>query len=312
MVNSKSCGIKSMNQGIGRCIQEFGMPTGLIYAPGDGKITEAQLATLKATLEANSLIDAPVSRWQPLGNLVNWEVANGDPRTETLPNNVTKYLGDGFPVYTARWDGGGFAMHLNRRKLTNSQASGKYFIIHNTSTIGGKVIKNTDGTTDLQGLTMAQVFTLGRGFATATTSEIYSTAFAFDNTRQLNEDYGFIEADFDVLESMIAVTDVELIATNSTSTKWNVKALAGYAKADLSVYFPTELAAAGAWVARNETAGTTLTISAVAAKEGYFELTLSAAPTSGNKLSFKLAALSVLEPLGVVGYESEKVYVTQP
>ncbi|MBM6753140.1 hypothetical protein H6A65_16990, partial [Mediterraneibacter glycyrrhizinilyticus] len=92
-------------------------------------------------------------------------------------------------------------------------------------------------------------------------------------------DYGWIETDFDLEEAMKGFVDVRLVATNISATKWKLEVLAGETSEDLSAYFPTELAVAGAYVVKNTTASTTLTPSGVVLVTGGFELTFSSITT---------------------------------
>lgn len=303
---------KPKNVNVGRCIKEFGQPVMLIGVKPGTIIDGTALADVKAFFTGLAVNNNAYNRCYRLGRITGWEEANGDSKSESLPNGLTKYIADGKPTYTIRFDGKGFDYHRILRSFKNAQRFLEWFIVHETGEIGGVVVVNADGSYHMKGIKFFQLFTPARKFATSSNSEAPMLMATLDNVRQTNEDYAYIDLDFDIEEATAGVVDVHLEATNSTSTKWNVKCLAGYTKQDMSAMFPTELAATTAFVVKNLTAGTTLTVSGVSAKTGYFEVTLSAAPTTGDKLTIQLASVSVLSGLGVAYYESDIIQVTQP
>ena len=201
------------------------------------------------------------------------------------------------------------------RKLTNKHNAFDVFVVHEGGEIGGVVVKNTDGSYDLKGIKFHQFFAMHRKYANGSEGETTGLFLVLNKTKQVNEDYGWIDTDFDLEEATKGFTDVRIVATNVSSTKWKLQLLAGQTSEDLSAYFPTELAVAGAYVVKNLTTPATLTPSSVALVTGGFELTFSSAITAGNKLTFDLAAPAALAALAspVVGYESvAPLAVTQP
>ena len=303
---------KPKNVNVGRNIKEFGMVIGLIGVKPGTLIDGTALADLKTFFTNLAVNNNAYNRCYRLGPITGWEEANGDTKSESLPNGLTKYIADGKPTYTIRFDGKGFDYQRIIRSFKNAQRFLEWFVVHETGEIGGVRVINADGSYHMKGIKFFQLYAAARKFATSSNGEVPMLMATLDNVKQVNEDYAYIDTDFDVMEATAGVVDVHLEATNSTSTKWNVKCLAGYTKQDLSAMFPTELAATTAFVVKNVTAGTTLTVSAVAPKTGYFEITLSAAPTTGDKLTIQLASVSVLAGLGVSHYESDIATVTQP
>lgn len=312
LVNQSAYIGKPKNVNVGRQIKDFGPVIGIIgVKPGTILNAEAR-ANLKTYFEGLSRNDNSYNRCYALHDIVGWEEANGDPKTESLPNGVTKYIADGKPVFTARYDGGGHDQFRILRSFKNSHRFLRFFLIHETGEIGGVVSATATGDYDLKPIEFSQVWPMARKFATSSASEMAGLYLALTDSSQINDKYGYIDLDFDIEDATAGLVDVHLEATNSAATKWNVKAFAGYTKQDMSAMFATELAATSAFVVKNITAGTTLTVSAVTAKTGYFEITLSAAPTTGHQLSISLAAPSVLNGLSVSWYESDTIIVTQP
>lgn len=312
-VNSSVNAAKSFNTGYGRAIKEFGPVTGIIAALPGTILDATARADLKTYFSTKAKTDLRTSRFYAYHGLVGWEEANGDAKSESLPNGLSKYVGDGKPTYTLRFDGGGMAQHLMMRNLKNAHQTFEFFFIHETGELGGTVVKNASGSFDLGTIKLHQLWAGGRKFANGSNGESTMLMMTLNNTLQVNENYGYIDLDFDIVDATKGITDVRLVVTNLTSTKWKVELLAGYTSQDLTAYYPTELTDVACYVVKNKTAVTTLTVSAAATKTGYMELTLSAAPTAGHKLTFDLAAISVLEGELIFGHESlGPVEVTQP
>jgi hypothetical protein len=313
-VNTTSGVVDSFNTNFGRNIKEFGAPIALLAVKPGTILDAAARVDLKATLNTMAKSAVRANRLYAFFGLVGWEEANGDPKTSSLPNGLTKYNGDGKPVYTLRYDGGGIAQHKLMRKMKNKHKTFDFFIVHEGGEIGGVVVKNTNGSFDLAAIKFHQIWAMKRTLANGNDCESTGMYFVMNNTKQLNENYGWIDTDFDVEEATKGFVDVRIVATNISSTKWKLELLAGETSEDLSAYFPTELAVAGAYVVKNLTTAATLTPSGVALVTGGFELTFSAI-TSTNKLTFDLAAPAALAALAspVVGYESVgPLAMTQP
>lgn len=312
IVNQSSYVGKPVNVNVGRQMKDLGPVIGLIgVVPGTVLNAEAR-ANLKTFFEGLAYNDNPYARCYALHGLVGWEEANGDPKTESLPNGVTKYLADGKPTYTVRFDGGGFDFFRILRSFKNSQNFLHWFVLHETREIGGKVSYTDSGDYDLKPLSFHQLFPFGRKFATSSNAEPAGLYIVLNDTHQINEGYGYIDLDFDIKEATSGITDVHLEVTSISATKYAVKAFAGYTKQDMSVMFPTELSAPAAFPVKDLTSGTTLTVTGVAPKVGYFEVTLSAAPTAGHKLRFSMGTPSVLDGLGVSWFESDYIDITAP
>jgi hypothetical protein len=90
-------------------------------------------------------------------------------------------------------------------------------------------------------------------------------------------------------------TTLALGATTNTATLYYVKGTMGCGATSIGATYGSTIAAAGAWVLRNVTLGTSITPSAVTydADNDQYKFVVTAA-TTGNTISIKLAAPSVL------------------
>ena len=297
---------KPKNVNVGRNIKEFGAPVAIIGLPPGTVLDSTKRADLKTALAAMAVNDNPYARLYALNGITGWEEANGDTKSETTGNGMTRYISDGKTTITMHFEGKGFDFHRILRSFTNSQRFLEYLIYHETGELGGVRVINADGSYDLKGIKFFQLYTAGRKFATPSAGEKPMLMATLDNMRQINEDYAYIDTDFDVQSVLAGITDVHLEVFSISTTKYGVRVLSGYTKQDFSAMFATEMTAGTtSVVVKNITAGTTLSVTGIVAKVGYFEVTLSAAPTAGNKLRFQLPAPSVLNGLGISWFESD-------
>ncbi len=293
VLNKRGADNKSYNVGFGRNFKEFAPVIGVIPVPKGTFLSQADINTIQTTLNARALNDNPLLRSMVIGTFIEFTEAGADPKKESLPNGVELILANGIPVFTGTLRDGGFNMHLNLLNYKNAHTLYDFLFIHSDQTIGG-TWRTVSGAKVLYGISMSQVWTLDRQFATISASEKTRLVLAVRNPMDLNENYGYVECDFDVLGTIPTITNVDLEIANSAAGTLTVKAYEKFTKVDLRDYFSSELTGTTKFVFFNETTGAAMPISACIAVAGGWKATPTSAPTSGDIISVKLAAPSVL------------------
>ena len=143
----------------------------------------------------------------------------------------------------------------------------------------------------------------------------YRVQFNFEPA-YVNENIAFAQID-PVPEFMFSEIEglEDLVLTQDGQTNTGVTVVVSTSCGGVNLYdeYASELADPDAWVATNEATGAALvidTVTAVGASKG-FGIVLDTPPATGVKYSVSLATPAPLAALNIVGYESNKLIVTQ-
>lgn len=301
-INELNCLVNSGNTGIGSCPFDPKNIVAAILTPKGYELTHTKLASLKASLIADAALDDKTLRIYPIGNFVD----NTDA-SESLTVQSTNY-GFKFPVregvndWSFHYVDGGLTLHQQMRKFNGSGHDFLFVDAQNR-------ILGTEGSTSGALKAIPNVYFWAHPWKANDGTKVaeYTLQFVFP-PRFINDFVSFVEADFDVISSVLGLVAVKLVSPyhNAVAGSYNVKALV---PDNLYESFADELAATGLWSATNESGGV-ITISGVT-KDATFSgwvLALNIAdpdyPSAGGHVLINLKAPSVLAAAGVEGYES--------
>lgn len=303
----QSCLADAGNTGFGQCFTDFGMPRGVLFTPKGKIYSLADIATLKAALEADILADIPKNRLYPLNNIINITDQSEKTVYQKFNTGAQARVRYGFYNLTLQWTIGGFCVLY---ALLKANGQNKPFLIY---TDRGFLIGTDAGTVDNEqqftglqaNIADANMF----GFSDGSKVSEYTLTLDFEPT-QINQNVAFADFSNDGglsylngLNGLQNVTLNQLVAPTSTVVK--VGAVTACGTVNLHDEFASELAKPAAWVVKNA-AGGTITVSAVAddPTDGGWSLTLASA--TGLDVNVALAGPTELAALTppVVGFES--------
>ena len=308
------CQSDSANQGYGRCVLDYGQLDYMIAVPKGTVVTAAELADFENTVRTKSQLDSPALRWYLMGQFPNYTAANTAPQTQTASSQRQRYTSVGFFGWTlGQWDGGNCA-YKNLLKMHQQQDRFDFLNIHGGQVVAGKVATDVNGNPGMGALRFQQVFVpnweMADGGSNGTKYEI---TFLLGDSNQMRALYTGMKFDFDIQSAMAGIIDVQLINSISSGSTgsgadFDIQAIAGCGGTDLADLYATELADVDAWIATNAVTGAEIEILDVSLVNGYFRVALDDAnanyPDAGGSIKINLRSLSVLDGLGVVGYES--------
>lgn len=293
------------NTGFGDCVLSFTNVVGAFLVPTGRRFTPAELEDFQATLQDAARAENPRDRIYPIHNL---DVPTNN--TEDLTIQTTPY-GSKYPVregdydWTFQFFQGGFCL---LKALRSHNGTGKAALFYDANgVIFGQKIGD-----DLAGVPLVFFWANPWGISDGSNASVYSARFVF-KPRYINDDLGVVDGGFNpaVIEGL---QDVALRqATGSARPALKVTATTGCGGDDMYDFYPTELAAVGAWKATINGAEVTITSVAEDPNVKGWTVTLDAddpdySPT--GTLTISLADPDTLDGLGVTGYESKRLVIT--
>lgn len=306
LLNSVNCITDAGNTGVGTCFLDPTKIIGAILTPKGYTLAAADLAdsaALLAKLQADTLSSLKADRIYPVMNFVEINDQSTGLQKQTFAYGPEAPVRDGINNWGFKFRKGGLSL-LQKLRLFNKSTAYDFLFVDDRNVIYGT--QNADGT----GLTAipsmyfwAHQWKPNTGSAAAE----YMAEFAF-LPQYVNEYLAFAEAGFDFTTNVKGLVDVTLSGAGAvTSGVFNIAANGG--GANLGDLYPTELADATLWTAKNTATGADITISGVTYDNvnGKFVLTLATTappyPASGT-ITFNLASPATLAAAGIVGYES--------
>lgn len=304
----KSCLADAGNTGFGQCFTDFGMPRGVYFTPKGKIYSLADIATLKAALEADILADSAKDRLYPLNNIVDVKDNSEATVYQKFNTGASYRVRYGFYNLTMQWTQGGFCVLY---ALLKANGQNKPFFIY---TDRGFLIGTDAGTAEtpdqFKGINANIADANMFKFSDGTNASQYTITLDFEPT-QINQSIAFADFSNDgglaYLNGLNGLQNVNLVQKAApTSTTFTIGATTACGSVDLHDDFASELAVPGAWVAKNAATGGNVVISGVVdspANDGWV-LTLTTPPAS---VIVSLAGPTELAGLEVTGYESNTI-----
>lgn len=319
--NVKYCNPGGGNTGVGNCWNDIGIIRGFIKVPIGKIYSTATVQGLINTILADILADNPALRAYPVSGIE-------ETTDNTKAPNTLVFSGTGREIVTGendysvmlRWYDGGFCLQNSMRKSKGQKGA---YIFYDSL---GQFVATDAGTTALPEQIKGIVcynYTMPVTLA-KTNSEVatYQTLFSF-TPEQINENAAFVQLDsvggLAYVETLNGLFNVGLVSLAARAVGvFKIGAIVvGCGNANLHDLYASELAVAGAWIAKNTATGAVTAITSVADNTvlGGWTLTLStgdanySATAGGITISLvgptELAALT--ESVDGTGYESNSI-----
>lgn len=309
MLNVKICAGSGSNTGFGDCPVDLKNIVGFILTPKGFAISAANSATKELALAAlqDAIIATSSNRIYPVNNIAATDGNIEDPVSETLGYGAIVTIRDGNYNVNLRFLEGGLCLSNALRKF-NSKRPEVLFIDANGVLFGQRVGGELRSVPLLN--FYQRPFSLNDGSGAVAG---YITNMVFE-PRFINENIGFIDGEGSTFWQLEGLQDVVISeTTGSAEPILKIIASTGCSGDDFITEFATELATIGNWSAKNAATGADITITSVAVSGSVATVTLSAVdtdyPTSGGSVKLSLAAPSVLDAAGIVGFESNTITV---
>lgn len=308
--NSTDCTTSRKNTGFGDCFADPKGVLGAFYVPSSFRLTAADLATKEtalAALDAAAWFDSKGQRIFPVHRLKN-PTDNSDEKTvQTFSDGSEAVVREGLMKWMFQVTNGGLCIH---KALRTHNQNGGYFIFYDADFTLFGWAKNPG---EIWGIPCNYIWSDPWRMNDGSNVTAYMISMAFA-PRYVNEAVGYAKLD-STLESIEGIQDISLdeLSFDENTGVAEISAATDCAAVNIADLYGSELAVAGAWTAINASTGSAITIDAVSVVGGSdkrFQLTLDTADTdypSGGTILISLAAVSVLDGLGVSGFESDTV-----
>jgi hypothetical protein len=304
-LNNLACASNVANVGFGTCYLDLKQIVGAIIVPNGYELTSIELASLQASLVADSKAANKLSRIYPIHKIVGVTANTEEKTVQTFSTGAKAVVREGKYDWTFQFVEGGLCLSNALRSFNSNGAWSILFYDEKYVLFGRK--GSTAGS--LYGIPTnylwAQPFTPNDGSNTA----IYAVNVVF-NPEYINEQLGYVQAT-STIEDVKGLQDV-----NITVNSWveatgvgNVTVMTDCGT-NLGEVYPTELVDADVWIANNASTGAAITVStrAYVSSTKTFNITVDTAdsdfPTGTQGVLLNVAANSVLEANGIVGFES--------
>lgn len=302
-LNTINCLQDVGNTGFGSCVLDFKNIVGAIRLP---KGLEIDITALRTNLIAAAQNSNKALRALPFYNFLQTTDGTEDIVVQSFGTGAKKVVREGFNDWKFQYVDGGLTLHKQLRMLNNVDADFLFIDADNKiMCMAGSSATKIQGIPVTGGFFHAHPWKLNDGSKVAE----YTLQFTMP-VKYTNDLVNFVEADFDIPSTVLGLQDVNVTgAAGSTAGKYQMSLETASVGTNMGDLYPTELAAAGLWTAKNTATDAAITISAVSynATTKKFVLTLTTTappyPASGT-VTINLAAPSVLAAAGVDGFES--------
>lgn len=312
-LNQVICATDIRNTGFGDCVLDMGKIVTAIRVPKNKIFTQAEMDSLRATLDAARLAASKANRIFPINGFEALTDNSEETVFQSLGYGAQVPLRDGNYRWTYQYIDGALCLTLALRSY-NFQGKSYWLFGDDKDYLFGWKKQISTGVYGLAGA--PAIFHANKPKVNDGANTTAYTCFFDINPKYLIDNMGFVKADFNLSE----ITGLQNIALKQTGASaagvFKIQALTGCDYANLYDIYNTELAAAGLWVVTNATTGNAITITSIAADANAkaFTITLSAADpdypaTSGGLVNVSLADPTTLDTADVSGFESNTIQV---
>ncbi len=302
-LNTINCLQDVGNTGFGSCVLDFKNIVGAIRLP---KGLEIDITALQTNLIAAAQNSNKALRALPFYNLLATTDGTEDIVVQSFATGAKKVVREGFNDWKFQYVDGGLTLHKNLRMMNNIDADFLFIDADNKiMCLAGSTSTKIKGIPVTGGFFHAHPWKLNDGSKVAE----YIVQFTMP-VKYTNDLVNVVEADFDIPSTVLGLQDVTVTGVaGATAGVYDMTLVTTSVGTNLGDLYPTELAAAGLWTAKNTATDAAITISGVSynATTKKFVLTLTTTappyPATGT-VTINLAAPSVLAAAGVDGFES--------
>ena len=304
-LNQLNCASDVANTGFGSCFLDMKQIVGAFIVPNGYALSAADLADIQAALIADTKAVVKLNRVFPVGNFVGVTSATEDKTVQTFPYGGKKVVREGFYDWSFQFTEGGLCLQQALRKFNSNAAWSILFYDSEFHLFGTKGLVAGS----LYGIPLEILWANPWMPNDGSNSAVYHLQTVF-KPRYINEELAFVPAG-SYLQDIEGLQDVDIVVNTWNQTTGVVNAaISSKCGTNLGEIYSTELPVVGNFKASNKVTGAAITITSVAyvSTTKTFNITIDTAdadfPATTEGVLLDLAANTVLEAAGVVGYES--------
>jgi hypothetical protein len=279
----------------------MGKPVAIIFAPRDASISEADADDLMALIQSKAKDDSSLLRWYPLIGIEQITDSSEEPVTGNLAaTGYSEKLRDGAAIYLFE-----YPARICKAKVLKQfdQWDGGVYVIAGDITnrsLWGRVMQ--DG--NLAPYLPSSVAVYGGGFNDGQNIITSKLQINFGSQGAFIERSGFFGfEDDDDISSIVGLQTASIVPNGA-----NFKAVTKCDRQNLYDLYGSTLAATTLWNVTKASDGSNVAVSAVTGNAATKDYSLTFTAPS-EKYYVSLAAVSVLEAAGIVGYEFDRLTV---
>lgn len=300
-----NCSKNSKNTGYGSCPLDWGLFMGAFIFDSPRVFTDAELATLDATLNAAAVNDIKEDRMYPIHGFLGPQDSSEAVITEKFPYGAEAIVRDGNINWEFQFKDGGACVN-NAGRTHNGQS---YVLFYDRYKSKNRLI-GTYNAAGLSTIPLQYVYFAPFKLNDGSKSTGYFVKFSFF-PQYINEEVDFIQADFDLTE-IVGLKDIDIIVNsfNQATGVVNVTLQTDCGAVNIYDTYSADISTTS-FVCTNDD-GSSVAISSVApvSASKTFDITLNAANfVSHGIMTLQGAAVSVLTAAGIVGYEIGSVEI---
>jgi len=305
-VNTLQCLVAPANTGVGACYADIKNIVGIIICPPNYYITATQAATLQTKLNADALNDSKGLRIYPVGPFVDFKDDSEKRVVEQFSYGGQKTVRDPVYKWSFRFNVGGYELLKSLRSFNGGNWS--VLFVDGSNQLWGTNYTASDGA-GIAGIPLIELYTDPFMINDGKKNTEYWTSIVFYPINLMDNGAYIKNPGFDVVDTLEGIQNVVLASkTNATAKTFTVIPTTNEGTLMSSLY-GTQLAAVGAWTAKNHETGAALTITGVTqdSVSGGFNIVVGATnyPTVGTgHVDINLVGPTELAALNVSPYES--------
>ena len=239
----RNCSRGDLNTGTSKCALDLSNVIGAVLVePGTKFPANATASSLREACHA----DRP-NRLMPIMRFVEYSKDGGEPNVSSVG-----YGGNKVTSVSARTDDYTLDNYYPELAAALSKAMNKPYDVFYFD--DNNVVYGLRDGEDLVGFPLTTVYPKATPHPTSSNPATLIVSFAFENARDAIEEFDFIELDFNVANSLVGLTKVELVKTATTGNKYKLlEKVGGY---DLTPKYGTAIAESASTILNGATAAT--------------------------------------------------------
>lgn len=295
-----------VNTGKPSCIEDIGLPVGIVLVQKNKVYTRTEIAMMEATFAADSIADLQRDRIFYIGQFEAVEKSGTDRQQQTYGFGRVRTVRRGKLGWTFTIATGGKFYHTEIMGFDEKSDQYDALIIGDAGKIAGTVKKDENDQNGLGGYSLSDIYVGDYEIADGSNGSQFLLTIELADSSQFNKRYASVSVDFDIESTFVGLQTAHLEdltpdpgIANKIVIRGNVNGV------NLADAYGASIAVSGAWTIINIATGAAVVVSAVALVLGNYELTLTTG--TGLTVSVSLKAPSVLAGLTVpvVGVESD-------
>jgi hypothetical protein len=321
-VNQLVCAALRGNTGIpNSCQHNPDLIKWILAVPKGTTFTAAQLADFETTIQAGLVNDTYSSRFHLFGatdGFYGFEDASEDRQQQTFGYGNKVTTRDAQYYWNFMYLDGAMCAHMSYLQFKGREKEFDYIFIDAKRNFMGTFTLGTNKEYLFKGVRVTEFYENNWKPKDGSNETVFMLSVGISNARQLNEDYAFVTADFDIAD-LNQVKDVRITALGAVSGTGEVNIMLhdGCGGRNLVQLYGSAIANVARFTATNVSTGAAITITATTiggVAEGSYLIfnmddTDTDYPSAGGFIEIDLVAPSVLVAASLDYYDGEPLIV---